>query len=115
MCSDRAKSLAAPPTSGGGLNTRVPPHQEAKCPESEGKRLNKLPGSRGQAVANIEKIKVDQEERGKPSLYGALPVPIAQPQPRLGTVLLQIGELLGIDGSPSLLPYVLHSILVSHT
>lgn len=48
------------------------------------------------------------------SLHGALSVPIAQPQPRLGTVLLQVRKLLGVDRPASLLPYKLHSIFICH-
>lgn len=48
------------------------------------------------------------------SLHSALSVPIPQPQPRLGTVLLQVGQLLGVDRPASLLPYKLHSIFICH-
>lgn len=48
------------------------------------------------------------------SLHGALSVPIAQPQARLGTVLLQVRKLLGVDRPASLLPYKLHSIFICH-
>lgn len=48
------------------------------------------------------------------SLHNALSVPIAQPQARLGTVLLQVRQLLGVDRPTSLLPYKLHSIFICH-
>lgn len=102
----------------GSLNTRVPPHPRSHVPRVGKERWrNKLPGARSKWSQQHRKKKKLKggSEKGKPSLYGALPMPIAQPQPRLGTVLLQVGELLGIDGSPSFLPYELHSILISHT